>query len=258
MLGAEAGRYCGGMFSCEPVGRLAVMRFDRAEKKNALLPQMLASLVSAIDTASSAHVIVLSGVGSTFCSGFDLSSCRDDPSAAVLRELLVAVGRACEALRRAPCPVVVSAHGAAIAGGCALAASSDFVVTHADAKLGYPVVKLGISPAISGPALATAIGGGPTRARLLDSGLISGTEAARIGLAHECVATLEGCEVRAVELAQELAAKPRHALGYTKRWLNEIDGSTHADELVAAVSASLALVGSPEQRELLARVWAKG
>lgn len=246
------------MFQSEAHGNVAVFRFDRADKKNALLPGMLRSLVAAIDTAASAHVIVVSGVGSTFCSGFDLSSCRDDPDAAVLSELLQALSKACRAIRQSPCPVVVSAQGGAIAGGCALAASADFVVTHADAKLGYPVVKLGISPAISGPALAATIGGGAARTRLLDSTLISGSRAFELGLAHECVGTLEACETRAIGLAQELAGKPRHALGYTKRWLNEVDGSLRVSELDAALEASLALVGQQEQREMLAQVWAKG
>jgi enoyl-CoA hydratase/carnithine racemase len=71
------------------------------------------------------------------------------------------------------------------------------------------------------------------------------------------VATLEACEARAIGLAQELAAKPRHALGYTKRWLNEVDGSLRVSELDAALEASLALVGQQEQREMLAQVWAK-
>jgi enoyl-CoA hydratase/carnithine racemase len=245
------------MFHTEPSGDVAVMRFDRAEKKNALLPRMLASLVAAINTAASARAIVLSGVGEVFCSGFDLTSCREDPESAVLGELLDGLSRASRALREAPCPVIVSAHGAAIAGGCALAASADFVLTDEGAKLGYPVVRLGISPAVSGPVLAASIGFGAARARMLDSSLITGRRAVELGFAHECLPTPAACEARALELAATLAAKPRHAMAYTKRWLNTLDSTSDARLLDTALEASMAGVGGQEQREMLAAVWKK-
>ena len=51
--------------------------------------------------------------------------------------------------------------------------------------------------------------------------------------------------------ARKLAAKPPEAIARTKAWLNEIDGSLDDAELDRALEASLALVGTPEERELL-------
>lgn len=242
------------MISVEPRGHIAIIRLDRPDKKNAITPSMLAGLASHIETAMSAKAIVLSGVGDVFCTGFDLSLAQDD---AALEKLLHALSRAARALREAPCPVIVSAHGAAIAGGCALACAADFVITHESAKLGYPAVALGISPAVSGPHLSATTGHGPARARTLDPGLIHGREALRLGLASELVPAAASCEPRAIALAEHLAEKPRHALGYTKRWLNELDGSLNTDSLDAALQASLSCVGTPEQRERLAALWTK-
>ncbi|MBY0458098.1 MAG: HDOD domain-containing protein, partial [Gemmataceae bacterium] len=46
--------------------------------------------------------------------------------------------------RECSAPIVLAAHGAAIAGGCALLGGADVVITHHEAKIGYPVVRLGI------------------------------------------------------------------------------------------------------------------
>lgn len=238
------------MIAFEPVGNLAVLRFDRESKRNALTPRMLRDLLSTLNTCASARAIVLSGVGPIFCAGFDLAMCRDDD--AVLPELLTGLSGVIRALRRDPRPVVVSAHGAAVAGGCALLGAADAVVTHAEAKLGYPVVSIGISPAVSAPTLSLMTDPGPARARLLEPALISGTRAAQIGLAHECVSTREECEPRAIALAKELAQKPPGAFAHTKRWLNTIDGSDRDETLDRALRTSLELAGGPEQVQRLA------
>jgi methylglutaconyl-CoA hydratase len=243
------------MIQVEPVGEVAIIRLDRSEKRNTLTPKMLANLCGAIDRAVSARAIVLSGVGEVFCAGFDLTLCRDDD--AVLGELLAGLSKAARGIRQAPCPVVASAHGAAIAGGCALVASCDVVVTNKDAKLGYPVVRLGISPAVNAPVMRASIGDGQTRTRSLDPALIDGAEALRIGLAHYGADAVGECEPLTVKLAQDLARKPRHALAYTKRWLGELDGTTDEAGLAGALEASMSLVGSSEQRERLAELWKK-
>lgn len=236
---------------------VAVVTIDRQEKRNALTPSLLENIagVAALVHAGEgkAHAIVLAGAGPTFCSGFDLALCKADPM--MMADLLTRLSRAVRALRNCTVPVVAAAQRAAIAGGCALLAGCDFVITDADAKLGYPVVRLGVSPAVSSTTLRLAIGQGHARERLLDPELITGVEAARIGLASECVDSPEDVLPRAIELATTLARKPHHALVATKRWLNEIDGSTNSALHDAALSASLALAGGEEEQLRLKALW---
>ncbi len=239
----------------ETIGGVAVLRLDRPEKRNALTPGMLESLERSLVQLETAAAIVIGGVGDVFCAGFDLALCRDDDDA--LRELLSGLSRVLRAMRASPGPVVVSAQGAAVAGACAMLAAADVVVTNRGARLGYPVVRLGISPAVNAPMLAAAVGSGPARARLLDPGLIDGEEALRIGLAHECVADAAGVEPRALAIARELAAKPAHALSATKAWLNHLDATVDDESLDVGLRASLALVGTREQHELLPLAWAR-
>lgn len=243
------------MIQLEPIDEIMVIRLDRAAKKNAQTPEMLASLINAIETSLSARAIVLSGVGDVFCAGFDLSLVQHDEAAlpALLRNLAAAV----RAVRGAPCPVVASAHGAAIAGGCALLCGCDFAVADENSRIGYPAVKLGISPAVSGVHLGAGVGLGAARTRMLDPGMVDGREAHRIGLVSDLVRLANECEPRAIEIARDLARKPRQALGYTKAWMNTLDGSCDDASTERALGASMAGVGGAEQRERLAEIWKK-
>lgn len=238
---------------------VTTIALDRVDKRNALTPEMSGALEKAIlDAAASAraggtNAVVLTGEGDVFCAGFDLTLCKDDDT--VLEQLLRGLAACVRALRGVACPVVVSAHGAAIAGGCALLGGCDIVVTHAGAKLGYPVLPLGISPAVSAPTLTCLTGAGHARTLLLGARVISGEDALRMGLAHECVESAEACKARAVQIAAELAAKPPHALAATKTWLRELDPAVDTS-IAAALRASLSLVNSAEQRSLLPAAWA--
>ncbi|MBL8991004.1 MAG: enoyl-CoA hydratase/isomerase family protein, partial [Phycisphaerae bacterium] len=167
-------------------GPVAVVSLNRPDRRNAQTPDMLADLVAAAGALpDSCRAVVLAGRGAVFCAGFDMRLVHDDPEA--LPRLLRGLSAAVRTLRRLPLPVVVAAHGAAVAGGCALLAGADVVLTNREARLGYPVVRLGISPAINAAALRRTLTDGAARERTLDPDLISGSEAARIGLAHHCL-----------------------------------------------------------------------
>jgi methylglutaconyl-CoA hydratase len=238
-----------------PAGVLTIA-LSRPDKRNALTPEMLAAIAAAAASPDpTARAILLRGEGSVFCSGFDLTLCKDNPGA--LADLLRELSGAVTALRRSPLPVVVAAHGAAIAGGCALLGGADFVITDVAAKLGYPVVRLGISPAVTAPFLRQSLGDGPTRERLFDPTLIDGRAAARCGIASECLDRPEQVLPRAQSLARELAARPPVALQATKQWLNELDGSLDDRVIALALQTSLGLVGSREQTARLAKLWSK-
>lgn len=244
------------MIRTEVSGAVGRVVLARPEKRNAMTPAMLDALVAAVaELEKACGAIVLRGEGEVFCAGFDLSLCRED--AGVMGQLLTGLSRAMRAVRRCGPPVVAAGHGAAIAGGCALLGACDVVVTDAAAKLGYPVVRLGISPAVSAPTLRLLTGDGAARERMLDSGLVDGRRALAIGLAHECTETAAAAIERAEAIAAEIAAKPRGGVAATKRWMNELDGTDRDDVMDAALAASMTLVGSDEERTRLAQLWAK-
>ncbi len=243
------------MIRLEHDGSVAILVLDRAGKRNALTPEMLNALRErSREAAGTARALVIRGEGAVFCAGFDLKVCRDAPDGSVMRALLTGLSEAIVALRGLPIPVVAAAHGAAIAGGCALLGGADVVVADRGAKVGYPVVKIGVSPAVSAPFLRLGIGDGATRARMLDPNLIGGEEAAWIGLVHELVDQPDQVLPRALEVARSLAEKPPGAISATKRWLGEIEAI--GDRAPVALEASLGLAGGDEERARLQAMFA--
>lgn len=236
-------------------GDVHTVVLNRAEKRNALTPGMLDDLHAALGSASrgDARAMLLAGEGPVFCGGFDLELCSR--AAGTLEELLRGLFEVVSLLRGLPIPVVVAAHGAAIAGGCALLGGADVVVTNREARLGYPVTPLGISPAVSAPFLRLAIGEGPCRTRLLEPTLIPGAEALRLGLVDEAVDTPAQVRPRAAELAATLAAKPRSAMQATRLWLTEVEAALAAVPPRCGLDASLALAGGEEERTRLAALF---
>ena len=69
----------------EVTDRVARITFNRPEKGNAIVadtPVELAALVERADLDPNVHVILVSGRGSGFCAGFDLSAYADGSSSA--------------------------------------------------------------------------------------------------------------------------------------------------------------------------------
>jgi enoyl-CoA hydratase/carnithine racemase len=245
------------MILSEQQDNILILSLDRPQKRNAMSVEMLDELHSHFNYAFAKPpgAILLKGSGDFFCSGFDLSACRDDPS--VLGDLLTSLFDVISVIRSVPCPVVVAAQGAAIAGGCALLCGGDFVVTNADAKLGYPVVRLGISPAVNAAFLRATIGDARTRELLLEGSLISGVAAHACGLASHCVATPAEVLPQAMAIAKQLVDKPPLAMQATKRWLNQLEGTSDLAQTRPGLEASLSIVNSQEQNERLAKLWAR-
>lgn len=235
--------------------RLGIISLARPEKRNALTPEMLRELASIIRGASATtDAIVLAGEGRSFCAGFDLKICHDAPDGSVMRELLTHLSEAIQTMRSVTKPVIIAAHGAAIAGGCALLGGADIVVSHASAKLGYPVTRIGVSPAISAPFLMQNIAPGACRERLLLPELITGEAAHRLGLVHVLADESEQVLDRATAIAGELALKPPTAYAETKKLTQRLESTTTEALVKAGLGASLALTGGDEERAFLARL----
>ena len=239
----------------EQIDQVMIVSLNRPDKRNAMTPGMLVELNDALQIQSeTTRAIAIVGEGKTFCAGFDLKSCAADPSGQTMRALLTGLSKVVRTMRALPVPVVLGVHGAAVAGGCAMLGGADIVISDQHAKLGYPVVKIGVSPAVSAAFMLGSIPAGAVRNRLLDTDLISGVEANRIGLVHELVEHPDQVRERAIEIATHIAKKPGTGCIETKAWLNEIVSpmTNHAQR---GLDASLALTGSDEEQQRLSALW---
>jgi enoyl-CoA hydratase/carnithine racemase len=191
----------------------------------------------------------MTGEGKSFCAGMDLKAVLDD--AAKARELLHSLADLTLKIRRLPMVTLAKVNGAAIGGGCGLACVCDIAITHADSKMGYPEVDLGVCPAVVAPWLVKKVGAGRARRVLLTGGLMSGQEAHAIGIADHLVATAADLDTAATELATRLAQGGPHALRATKELLNTIDGSTDATLVKRGADLSADVLQTPQTQAAL-------
>ncbi len=225
---------------------IVTLTLNRPDARNALSLDLILAFRAALDQVrvdQSARVVIVAGAGKSFCAGMDLRGVMDDP--ATMGRMLRELAEATVTLRNLPCPTIASVQGAAVGGGCGLAVVCDFAISHADAKLGYPEVDLGVSPAVVAPWLIRKIGAGRARAMLLRGGTISGTEALALGLVDRLAPQAEVGSA-ASALAAALMAGGKNALSVTKRWLNELDGSWDSDAVLRGATLSAEVIQTEE------------
>ena len=121
---------------------------NRPDKRNALCNPLREELFNSLEEADSdseVRVIVLSGAGSCFCAGYDLSynNKEDMPYHSSKNDGFWPrhVVEGAFKIWDLAAPVIAQVHGYCLAGGTELAASCDLVYVANDVKIGYPVVR---------------------------------------------------------------------------------------------------------------------
>ncbi len=246
-------------------GPCFTIRFSSDSTRNALssamLDQLETALTDASERAASSEVIVvvIEAQGRAFCSGFDLAEAIEHEGR--LAQFVERLGGVLRTIRALDAVVIAKVQGAALAGGCALVAACDIVCACADASFGYPVHRIGVSPAVSLPTLMATCGAGGARVLALSGEIVKAPHAQELGLVHQLCADRSALDEMAARLVDDLIAKGPSALRATKRWLNHIDGTEPSGALGSRASeatrASADLCGASESRALLASFWAK-
>lgn len=203
-------------------GALSV-RFDRAERRNALTDDIVLGLIDIIDAASSdeaVRVIHLSGSGDHFCSGFDLSlrgGTDVKPRAgATQRQMRWHINRLVPAMLESQTPIVCEVKGWAIGLGMNIALASDFAIAADDARFWAPFTQSGFTPDSGSSWLLTRLVGIARAKDMIMLGRkVTGAEAADWGMIHRAV-PVDEVEATAGSLADELAAAATVSVGLSK------------------------------------------
>ena len=216
-----------------PEGRVAVVRYDRGDKVNALSPESMRQLRDAargfeddLDTS----VVILTGNAYAFSAGFDLKDPERKAKASqglAAQRKSVRVGPAmCRAWAEMEQVTICAIEGFAIGGGAALAVSLDFRVCAAGAHLRIPEVALGLNMSWGSiPRLLQLMGPARTKlAVMLASERIPAVEAERWGLV-EAIAPDGQAFDAAMALATRLAAEPPLPIKMTKATVNRLAGA---------------------------------
>jgi isohexenylglutaconyl-CoA hydratase len=207
----------GNCLQVERRGAFWFARLNRPDKRNALSEPMLAALLQLCDRLQSdadARALVLWGAGGHFCAGADFgrflellaapAAAGEDPIVEHNRRF----GTVLERLASLPVPTIGVVRGAAMGGGCGLAAVMDHVIATDDATFALPEVTLGVIPAQIAPFIARRAG--TTRARwlMLSAARLDARAAASAGLVDVVVSASTLQDAVLDDLRQLAAAEP--------------------------------------------------
>jgi enoyl-CoA hydratase len=219
-------------------GRVATITLARPGRMNAINLEMPGEIEAAVDAANrddAVHVIVLTGAGEGFCSGYDLvefaqaageqpgsqlgsggAAAPWDPMADFFA--MYDFTRQFMSLWRSYKPTIARVHGPAVAGGSDIALCCDLVVMAEDAVIGYPPARVWGCPTTA--MWIYRLGAERAKRMLLTGDLIDGREAARIGLVLEAVPR-ERIDARVAELAARIGSVPKNQLMMQKMMVNQ-------------------------------------
>ena len=213
-------------------GRIARITLNRPEKLNAIddeMPSLLKDAVRRANDDDTIHVIVLSGAGRAFCSGYDLELYAETPRPCpgsqdmpwdpmIDFKLMYSNTQHFMSLWKSHKPVVCKVQGFAVAGGSDIALCSDLIVMAENARIGYPPARVWGCPTTA--MWVYRVGAERAKRLLLTGDLIDGREAERIGLVHKAVPA-DKLDEEVEHLAGRMAGVPKNQLMMQKLMINQ-------------------------------------
>jgi enoyl-CoA hydratase/carnithine racemase len=238
---------------------VATITLNRPENRNSMTPDLMAAFRAAIAGAAAdraLRAVVLTGRGPSFCAGADFRTASpvpgDAPEASPSLpdyERLYATYEPFLEVFDLPMPVIAALNGHAVGGGFGLALVCDLRIASRDARYGANFARLGFHSGMAISHLLPRIVGVPLAADLLFTGrLVTGAEAAAIGLAHEAVAA-EDVLATAQAKARAIAACAPEAVRLMKRSLYRGAGWDPRGAARAEAFAQAATMRSEDARE---------
>ena len=215
------------MVTIERRGRIAIVRFDRKDRANAMSVEVLRQLTEAARSFENDHetsAVILTGSPTLFTNGADL---RDPERAkqgglslAERRIKLQAGGRLCRAWEEIEPLTIVAIEGWCVGGGTALAAACDLRVASTAAQFYVPEIERGMNLQWNAvPRLVHLVGPAKTKRLIVLSEKIDAARASEWGLVDELAEPGRALE-RALELAERAATMPPVQLRMIKQSVN--------------------------------------
>jgi enoyl-CoA hydratase len=197
------------------VDGVATVTLNRPEKRNALSIAVRDVVSDALDRLAADEAVkcvVLTGTGTVFCAGFDLSEFRvEDP--VFQTRLWASSDRFHHTVMCFPLPLVAAINGRALAGGFDLAVMCDLRIAASTTRFAHP--EHAWSQVVYGP-LEAVVGGGVARDLCFTGRAVDAAEALRLGLVSAVVAP-EDLPAETALVTAAITQAPRDALLSTKR-----------------------------------------
>jgi len=188
----------------DDAGPIARLTLNRPDKRNPIGPATCGELVAAlavIRDKPEVRVVVLTGAGTVFSAGGDLSAMQAPASGprASLVDLLLAMHELGK-------PIIAMVNGPAIAGGLGLMVACDLVVAADTATFGTTEIAVGLWPMMITAEITRSVGRKKTLEMMLTGRKLDAAEALACGLVTRVVPAAE-LEAATHALASELAER---------------------------------------------------
>lgn len=213
--------------STEREGRATIVRLDRPEKRNALsmaLIEELSETLTDLERDPEVRAVILTGAGSVFSSGYDLSEPIGDadgvPTAEDWIQQLGNQPTHIYTIYELDIPVIAAVNGPALAGGSDLALVCDLTIASDRATFGYPAVRMGgLTATLTYPFVMGSIK--HARELLYSGKTVDATEAERFGMVNRTVPHDRLLDESIAEV-EEIAKVPREVVTLSKHMLNGV------------------------------------
>ncbi len=241
-------------------GAVMTITLNRPDKLNAWTPTMSAEMTAAIEHANADDgigAIIITGAGRAFCAGADITeifSAQIDGENPLGSSDEGPPARDWVDLVRTSKPIIAAINGPAVGIGLTMVLPADILLASDDAKLGLRFIKMGLVPELaSSHFVAQRVGAGKAAELCLTGAMISGAEAARIGLVEYSLPDHDALLAKAGEIGAAIAENPSRQA----RWIKQLLTANTSDvDLGAVQQRELELLTqcyvSPEHREAVA------
>ena len=237
-------------------GNIAILTINRPERRNALDAETLEQINILLDRAESdekVRVILITGQGDTFSSGFDLKDQMEKaPEGKEWKPILELDHRTIMRFWNSPKPTIAAVRGACLAGGFELSLACDFTICSKDSFFGEPELKFGagivtmLLPWVIGMKAAKAI-------ILLGKDDISASTALELGIVTEITENDKVLE-RSLQIAKHISVIDPTLVKRTKKAINqsfETAGIHESLENSLEIDYQIESEGSPDKKNFM-------
>lgn len=243
-MSADAVRY-------EVAAGVATLTLDRPDSKNRLDVVGMAALADGLRRAAeddAVRVVVLTGTGSTFCAGADLSAAATGDADGFTGSGPQALVTVLTAMLAHPKPIIAKIQGHVAGGGNGLVAASDIAVASTQARFAFSEVRLGVAPAVISVVCLQVMHRRAAQELLLTGERVDADRALRSGLVT-AVAEPDALDAVVQGYIDGLVAGGPIALARTKELLRRVPALPVDEAFDVTAVMSAGLFASDEARE---------
>lgn len=240
-------------------GAVVTLSMNRPDKANGMTPDFwtdLPRIMETLDADPTVRVAIIRGEGKHFSGGMDLAAFADigkifseEPGRAAyaLRDMILRLQYAFNAIERARFPVIAAIHGACIGGAIDLITACDLRIAAENAYFAIEEIHIGMAadvgtlqrlPKLIAPAVAAELAYTGRR--------FTAAEALSMGLVSQVLPDAPSLDQAARELARSIASKSPLAIAGIKRNLAYARDHSVADGLDYVATWNAGMLRSSE------------